>query len=1265
MASNCTLGIQNLVKTTLNNKPWFEYDQSLGIVNILDSFAKKINKENSHGVAKTTAITINKQINDGYKNIGDIAFVKSNKEGRGYIDIAPSINQIYLINAQNAKEINELQKQLDEEELLKGFYQTRETGNYDVVDGEIVVSTNNGFNNEYSLNNFQEEQKELDKIVTKINNESKQLDLFESFQNIITNENKPTSIDTTKSDGLLWGKMSSYESETNFQPTESKSQYRSDNSLQEKINGRSFKEIWNSNEFTQLERENILLHSIQERMLDKTTFNGELFAGINSKLGKLELRVVDNEKYPFLAFQKQIYINPKTFLKYLQNANIEDVDKYLDLTVSEELIHVLTNYFTSLEDIKKIATEINPNNFKYIQSIYKSLPSGDFELGTREYLRMIVQQEILGTTTEKIKYTKNGVIDSIIDKIWNFLYQIFKDNKGTLAENVKKHIDFIKSNNVDSTNNYKPDIFQVETSLSQNIKYQLSKEQSNAINNVFDENPELANSVYSALGFVPKMITREGQEYFNNPRIRFFVKIADEVRASLPKIEDGYTRLYRGNRPSDLKSNPQFTNSLEGIALPFLMSYEGQLSYIDIPTSDLLKYVQKGGVATNAEFIVTPEIAKTATPIDNTIVEKYKEQYPDKFAPVEITPQQKQQARQLYSQYLEQNPNGSIEEFKSWVDEFNRNKSNLEQQSENKTIYEIYKEKPYLKDFIDSTTDESGNISIYKVKNTLDKYGEGRIVKLNKILYNAIYRLWDNNVFAQNNIKIKFVDSLPENAVGNFNRDNNEITIDKRKFLNNVINNDKNYPIFYLGYILNHEIIHYLTPKDLSLKIEYIDRALNDKFGDTFRLEHEREFGKNIKELYDVAIQKLDNTEDYGFLNLAEFVAEAMSNPSFQEKLASIPFKSSKQSLWKRFIEILSAYLSLYTKKPITDTLLEAVIAETTNYITENSNIQRTYKRKKSGKTENIDIGYDFVYTTQKNINSLSDFIAQKSQQKLNQIQEVFNENPELSKIGTVEQYSQYLDTIFPDSKVKEIDNSLYISVLNQLEQEDKIEKDCKGKLKAKDGIATLFEKGGKWEIVTDFKNAPTHKSGGKDVSIQGKKVEVEKNELRIENDFGDVAVIPSKYRIEVQDAIKSNCHSCIDGIVESLPKMKDYAGDGTVFPFFGRYKKFKNSLPDNLKNTPEDDYAMRYYWKHSNKPKSFDEAINREQPMFTMEDDGYYHAPSVEPNTLRFLKPKNHPTLQYELDWYNSDNPDAVDFKSKYDLDTSGKFYRYKLKKK
>jgi hypothetical protein len=36
-------------------------------------------------------------------------------------------------------------------------------------------------------------------------------------------------------------------------------------------------------------------------------------------------------------------------------------------------------------------------------------------------------------------------------------------------------------------------------------------------------------------------------------------------------------------------------------------------------------------------------------------------------------------------------------------------------------------------------------------------------------------------------------------------------------------------------------------------------------------------------------------------------------------------------------------------------------------------------------------------------------------------VSELFESNPELANIGTQEQYSQYLDTIFPDSKVKDI----------------------------------------------------------------------------------------------------------------------------------------------------------------------------------------------------------------------------------------------------
>lgn len=46
------------------------------------------------------------------------------------------------------------------------------------------------------------------------------------------------------------------------------------------------------------------------------------------------------------------------------------------------------------------------------------------------------------------------------------------------------------------------------------------------------------------------------------------------------------------------------------------------------------------------------------------------------------------------------------------------------------------------------------------------------------------------------------------------------------------------------------------------------------------------------------------------------------------------------------------------------------------------------------------------------------------------------------------------------------------------------------------------------------------------------------------------------------------------------------------------------------------------------------------------------------------FMKSKNHPTINMELDWYNGNTPDAVDFRNQYNLDTSGDYYRYIPKK-
>ena len=59
--------------------------------------------------------------------------------------------------------------------------------------------------------------------------------------------------------------------------------------------------------------------------------------------------------------------------------------------------------------------------------------------------------------------------------------------------------------------------------------------------------------------------------------------------------------------------------------------------------------------------------------------------------------------------------------------------------------------------------------------------------------------------------------------------------------------------------------------------------------------------------------------------------------------------------------------------------------------------------------------------------------------------------------------------------------------------------------------------------------------------------IEAEGDELVLKNKAGDYVIIPKKYRREVQDMIKENCHNCIDKLVETLPIMEDYAEDGTI----------------------------------------------------------------------------------------------------------------------
>jgi hypothetical protein len=73
------------------------------------------------------------------------------------------------------------------------------------------------------------------------------------------------------------------------------------------------------------------------------------------------------------------------------------------------------------------------------------------------------------------------------------------------------------------------------------------------------------------------------------------------------------------------------------------------------------------------------------------------------------------------------------------------------------------------------------------------------------------------------------------------------------------------------------------------------------------------------------------------------------------------------------------------------------------------------------------------------------------------------------------------------------------------------------------------------------------------------------------------------------------------------------------------KFQKFYQTLPENLQQD-DPSYDMRGYWDSEGRPSEFDYS----QPK---EDDGYYHAYSINQNTGKYLKAPWHPTFQHAVE--------------------------------
>ena len=90
--------------------------------------------------------------------------------------------------------------------------------------------------------------------------------------------------------------------------------------------------------------------------------------------------------------------------------------------------------------------------------------------------------------------------------------------------------------------------------------------------------------------------------------------------------------------------------------------------------------------------------------------------------------------------------------------------------------------------------------------------------------------------------------------------------------------------------------------------------------------------------------------------------------------------------------------------------------------------------------------------------------------------------------------------------------------------------------------------------------------------------IEAEHNELILENSHGDKVIIPANKRNWVKTKLKDQCYDCIDQLVETLPTLQQYAGDGSLIPADSAISMLDantNNATDYTLNSPE--YVSAY----------------------------------------------------------------------------------------
>ena len=169
------------------------------------------------------------------------------------------------------------------------------------------------------------------------------------------------------------------------------------------------------------------------------------------------------------------------------------------------------------------------------------------------------------------------------------------------------------------------------------------------------------------------------------------------------------------------------------------------------------------------------------------------------------------------------------------------------------------------------------------------------------------------------------------------------------------------------------------------------------------------------------------------------------------------------------------------------------------------------------------------------------------------------------------------------------------------------------------------------------------------------------RNELALSGGYGNMAVgrngmkildAESQWAREVlnkaREVNKLQKGGKVDGITGAAPKIT--------------FESWYETVPSDRNDTTS--YNLRRAFELA--PKEELEAWRTSSVEDLRNGKNHLNSVYLNPKTgiYEFMKAKNHPTLKYELEWYNSKDPEAIKFRNAYDLDMSGDYYKYVPKK-